>query len=170
MFRLHLARVVVLLAGASAFACSERSPVAPEPQALPASQPLAIQAQSVEGSYVLSFRPTGSGLGVILAAYVAQLGSGAPADSGTATFQFCAVGKAPRPRADCDSGSGHWVRWGSASIIPPPATNAGFALMTYDLAPTSGTTIGFRFRYSGRSKGDNSGIADGVSLSADHTF
>ena len=170
MFRLQLARVVVLLVGASAVACSERSPVAPEPQAPPALQPLSIQAQSVEGRYALSFRPTGTGLGVILAGHVTGLVSGAPAESGTATFQFCALGKTPRPRADCDSGSGHWVRWGSAPIIPAPSTDIGFALMTYDLAPTAGTTIGFRFRYSGRSRGGSSGIADGVSPSADHTF
>ena len=170
MFRLKLARVVVILFGASAFACSDRSPVAPEPQATLALQPATIQAQTVAGTYLLSFRPTSTGLGVVLAGYVAELVSGAPAESGTATFQFCALGSTPRPSADCDSGSGHWVRWGSAPIIPPPSTNAGFALMTYDLAPTPGTTIGFRFRYIGKSKGESSGIANGVSPSADHTF
>lgn len=170
MFRLKLARVVVIVFGASAYACSERSPVAPEPQATLASQPATIQAQTVAGAYLLSFRPTGTGLGVVLAGYVAELVSGAPADSGTATFQFCARGSTPRPSADCDSGSGHWVRWGSAPVIPPPSTDAGFALMTYDLAPTPGTTIGFRFRYLGKSKGESSGIANGVSPSADHTF
>ena len=62
MFRLKLARVVVILFGASAFACSDRSPVAPEPQATLALQPAAIQAQTVAGTYLLSFRPT-SGAG-----------------------------------------------------------------------------------------------------------
>jgi hypothetical protein len=170
MFRLKLARVVVLLFGASAFACSDRSPVAPQPQATVALQPATIQAQVVAGTYLLSFRPTSSGLGVVLAGYVAELVSGAPAESGTATFQFCALGSTPRPSADCDSGSGHWVRWGSAGIIPSPSTDVGFALMTYDLVPTPGTTIGFRFRYNGKSRGASSGIANGVSPSADHTF
>ena len=168
MFRFKLAPAVALLFAAGAFACSDPSPVAPEPQATQAFQPAAIQAQTVAGTYLLSFRPTSSGLGVILAGYVAELVAGAPAETGTATFQFCAQGKTPRPSADCDAGSGHWVRWGTASIIP--STNAGFALMTYDLAPAPGTTIGFRFRYSVRFKGESSGIADGVSPSADHTF
>lgn len=170
MLRLKLARVVVVLFGASTLACADRSPVAPDAQATEASQSANIQAPTVPGTYVLFFRETSSGLGVVLAGYVAELSSGAPAESGSATFQFCAVRNAPRPSADCDSGPGHWVRWGTAGIIPPPSPNVGFALMTYDLVPAPGTTIGFRFQYKGRFKGESSGIEDGESLPADHTF
>jgi len=111
------------------------------------------------------FQPTGSGLGVILDAYVTDA-FGNPAQSGTAVFQFCSLGGKPAPSAGCDTGSGHWARWGSGGIIPSPSTLAGHALMTYDLVPPAGTTIGFRFKYLS----DGSGIANGVSAGADHTF
>ena len=58
MFRFKLAPAVALLFAAGAFACSDPSPVAPEPQATQAFQPAAIQAQTVAGTYLLSFRPT----------------------------------------------------------------------------------------------------------------
>jgi hypothetical protein len=109
--------------------------------------------------------PTRSGLGVILVAYVADA-SGDPAESGTAIFQYCSLHGEPAPRTDCNTGSGNWVHWGMAGIIPPPFESAGYAFMTYSLAPTAGTTIGFRFRYIGQ----GSGIANGVSEPEDFTW
>jgi hypothetical protein len=85
---------------------------------------------------------------------------------GSAVFQFCATRGKPAPSAVCNSGSGRWARVGTAGIISG-GTEVGHALRVYDPAPQSvGTTIGFRFKYLS----DVSGIANGVSAGADHTF
>jgi hypothetical protein len=122
-------------------------------------------AQPVKGTYTISFQPTGSGLGVVLVAYVTDA-SLAPAQKGTAVFQFCSLQGNPAPTADCDTGPGNWTHYGMAEIIPSPFPSEGHALLTYNEAPAPGTTIGFRFRYVGQ----GSGIGNGMSLSADHTF
>jgi hypothetical protein len=164
MLRRHLARFVFAVLPAFAFvACADQSPVGPDGTSESQQYDPAL-AQPVEGTYTMSFLPTGSGLGVILVAYVAD--ASGPAESGTAIFQYCALHGDPAPSADCDTGSGNWVPWGRAGILPPPSQSVGFAFLTYDLAPTAGTTIGFRFRYTGQ----GSGIANGVSAPADHTF
>ena len=163
--RHHLAGFIFAVPAAFAFvACTDQSPVAPNdtPEGL---QTAIILAQPVEGTYTLSFMPTSTGLGVVLVAYVTDA-SLAQAESGTAVFQYCSLHGNPAPSNDCDTGSGHWVLWGRAGIIPPPSPSVGFAFLTYDLVPTAGTTIGFRFRYFGQ----GNGIANGESAPGDHTF
>ena len=159
----HLPGFILAVLAAFVVACSDQSPVAPDntPENF-RSDP--ILAQPSEGTYTISFLPTSSGLGVILVAYVAD--ASGPAEGGSAIFQYCSLQGEPAPSADCDTGSGGWVLWGKAGIIPPPSELAGHASMVYGLVPPSGTTIGFRFRYIGQ----GSGIANGVSESADHTF
>lgn len=161
----QLARFILAVLAAFAFvACSDQSPIAPT--ATPDGvQHLTILAQPSKGTYTMSFSPTSSGLGVILVAYVLDA-SNQPAQSGTAIFEFCSLRGVPAPSTDCDNGSGSWVHFGSAGIIPSPSPLEGHALLTYDLVPPSGTTIGFHFRYLGM----GNGIANGTSLSGDHTF
>jgi hypothetical protein len=155
-----------VVAAFACLACSDQSPVAP----VGPSTGLAYEttlAQPSQGGYEISFLPTISGLGVVLVAYVTDA-AGNPAESGTAVFQYCSLHRQPAPSTDCEAGSGSWVFWGRAGIIPSSSDPelVGHALMTYDLAPAAGTTIGFRFRYLGQ----GSEIANGVSAPADHTF
>jgi hypothetical protein len=154
------------LAVGALVACSDQSPLAPHgtPEGLQSATTL---AQPAKGTYTLSFRPTSSGLGVILVAFVTDA-FGNPATSGTAAFDFCTLNGKPAPSSDCP-GSGGWVRVVSAGIIScqPPCTNTGFAFaVDANLVPPAGTTIGFHFRYLGQ----GSGIANAVSLPEDHTF
>ena len=151
------------LAAGALVACSDQSPLAPygTPEGLQSATTL---AQPAKGTYTLSFRPTVSGLGVILVAFVTDA-SGNPATSGTAVFYFCTLDGKPAPSSDCP-GSGGWVHAVSAPIIPF-SPNTGFAFaVDDDLVPPAGTTIGFHFRYLGQ----GNGIANGVSLPEDHTF
>jgi hypothetical protein len=120
-------------------------------------------AQGASGTYVLTIEPAGGG--ATLKAYVTDA-SGNPANSGTAVFQYCRSRGAPAPSAECTSGSGRWAFWGRAGILPDGHQNEGYALMAYHLAPAPGTTIGFRFRYSGQ----GSGIANGTSLPVDYSW
>jgi hypothetical protein len=164
----HLGTSIFAVPAALAFvACSDQSPVAPGATA-DGAQYATTLAQPAEGqTYLFTVYATPVGRGAVLDAYVEDA-SGNPATSGTAFFQYCALQQVPAPSAECDSGSGHWVFWVRAGIIhtDPPGPNEGHALAVYDLAPPSGTTIGFRFRYLGQ----GSGIANETSNSADYTW
>ena len=159
-----LPHCTIVVVAALAVSCSDNPAVAPEVT----GDGHAYEARATQppaGTYEMSFLPTSSGLGVILRGHVEDA-SGNPAQSGTVTFQYCSLRGVPAPSVNCDTRSGNWARWGSAAIIPSPSPFEGDALMAYDLAPPSGTTIGFRFRFTGR----NSGIADGMSAPKDYTF
>jgi hypothetical protein len=136
--------------------CSNQSPVAPSDDRVPSF------AQGASGTYVLTV--VVAGLGAQLQAYVTDA-SGTPAQTGTAVFQYCRSRGAPAPAAECTSGLGRWAFWGRAGIIADGQFE-GYALMAYHLAPAPGTTIGFRFRYSGQ----GSGIANGTSLPVDFSW
>lgn len=155
----NLSLVAAFLATVVFAACSDQSPVAPGATPDLIGGP-SLLSRPVLGTYELSFLPTGSGLGVVLKAHVEDA-SNNPAQSGTAIFQYCSLQGDPAPSTDCDTGSGSWVHFGMAGFLA-----SGDALLTFDLAPPSGTTIGFRFRYIGQ----GSGIANGVSAPGDHTF
>jgi hypothetical protein len=159
--RRHASFISAVLAAFSFIACSDQSPAAPE------ATPDGVEhlGRPAEGTlFLFTVYATTGGRGAVLDAYVLDA-SGNPATAGTAVFQYCSLQGAPAPSAACDAGSGHWVRWGSAGFITSGALE-GHALMAYDLAPPSGTTIGFRFRYLGK----GSGIANDLSNSADYTW
>jgi hypothetical protein len=149
--------VVVALACA---ACSGESPVAPGiTSAVPFSS---AKAQAVPGSYELSFFFSGPEL--ILKAHVADAVSGAPAQGGTVTFQYCSLKGGPTlqmkplPSAECESGgSGTWVRLARMTV-----NASGDAFVDFGIAPSI-ATVGFRFVYSG----ERGGIASGVSAPLD---
>lgn len=154
---------LAVLVGLTFAACSEQVPVAPL-ESPDLSQLQAARPQPLPGTYTMWFDPTITGLGVILVAIVTD-GAGNPAQAGTASFYSCSFGGHAAPRAECDTGSGHWAFEGRAEIIAF-GPMAGRARLGYTSAPAPGTVIGFRFKYSAR----RSVIANGVSASADHTF
>ena len=155
----HLAACVFAALAPFAFTgCSERSPLAPNP-----SQNVTATAGLAVGSYLLTVYATSAGRGAVLDAYVRDA-LGNPATSGIAVFYYCARQGVPAPRGSCLTGSGRWLRYGSAGIIPT-GSKQGHALMGYTEAPPSGTTIGFRFRYT-----RGSTIANGYSNSANYTW
>jgi hypothetical protein len=142
--------------------CSDQSPIAPN-AGPDGGQNVTTQAELVAGTYLLTVYATSVGRGAVLDAYVRDA-SGNPATSGTAVFYYCSRQGVPAPRGACLTGSGNWVRYGSAGIIPT-GTKKGHALMAYTEAPPSGTTIGFRFRYT-----RGSTIASGYSNSVNYTW
>jgi hypothetical protein len=153
-------RVAVVVALACV-ACSDKSPIAPgiTSAAVPSSS---AKAQAVPGSYELSLFLSGPEL--ILKAHVADAVSGAPAQGGTVTFQYCSLKGGPTlqmkplPSAECESGgSGTWVRLAKMTVNP-----SGDAFVDFGIAPSI-ATVGFRFLYSGQ----QGGIASGVSAPVD---
>jgi hypothetical protein len=161
-------RVVAALAATFAiFACSDRSPVAPDQSA----DDMRLAVQGTPGSYVISFlkeTPTGLapaadtepvGTYLVLKSEVRDY-LGNLAETGTVTYQVCSAKGNYAPSATCDSGGGTWKRFLSGSVDP-----VGF-LVGFGACSTP-RSIGFRFTYSG---GRGSGIANGVSASKDFTW
>ena len=153
----RLAIAVIL----SCVACAGESPTAPE-RARDPEPHLRAQVQAVPGSYELSFFFSGPEL--ILKAHVADAVTGAPAQGGTATFEYCSRkgGKSlqmqPLPSAECASGgSGSWARLARITV-----NTAGDAFLDFGIAPAI-ATVGFRFLYSG----ERDGIAKGMSAPLD---
>ena len=142
--------------------CSDQSPIAPD-ASLDGGQKVTPFAELATGTYLLTVYATTAGRGAVLDAYVRDA-SGNPATNGIAVFYYCSRQGNPAPRAACLTGSGRWVRYGSAGIIST-GTKQGHALMGYTEAPPSGTTIGFRSRYM-----QGSTIASGYSNSANYTW
>ena len=165
----HLATFTFAVAATLGFvACSGQSPAAPRatPDGVQYATTLAQPAQGAV--YLLTTYATTFGRGVVLDAYVEDA-SNNPATSGTASYQMCSLQGTPAPSTECNTGLGSWMRVGRAGIIhtDPPGPNEGHALFTPDfLAPPTGTTIGFQFRYIGQ----GSGIANHLSNTADYTW
>src|SRR5262245_39735045 len=136
MTRHRLARCILPVLVACAVAVwSDPSPVAAS--GIPDDLQDVTAARPVAGTYTMLFQPTRSGKGVILDAYVTDA-AGAPAQAGAATFQFCSLHGTPAPRANCDSGSGSWMRYGRSEIVPSPFPLAGHAPLVYGEAPPAG--------------------------------
>jgi len=144
-------------------ACADQSPVAPGAPS-DGDQGVPVLALAVTGIYTLTVYATTVGRGAVLDTYVTDA-SGHPATSGTVTFKYCSLQGVPAPRSACNTGSGKWMFWGSAGIIPT-GPNKGHALMGYTEAPPAGTTIGFRSRYNSH----GSSIASHLSNSANYTW
>jgi hypothetical protein len=142
--------------------CSDQSPIAPD-ASLDDGQKVTPFAELAVGTYLLTVYATTAGRGAVLDAYV-QNASGNPATSGMAVFDYCSRKGNPAPSAACLTGSGRWVRYGSAGIISTGAKQ-GHALMGYTEAVPAGATIGFRYRYT-----RGSTIASGYSNSANYTW
>lgn len=163
MTRRRLAACIFAVLTPFAFtACSDQSPAAPD-ASLGSGPEVTTLAELTVGTYLLTVYATSTGRGAVLDAYVRDA-SGNPATDGTAVFFYCSRQGVPAPRGACLTGSGRWVRYGSAGIIPTGAKQ-GHALMGYTEAPPSGTTIGFRFRYT-----RGSTIASRYSNSANYTW
>jgi hypothetical protein len=142
------ASVFAALAPFAFTACSEQSPLGSDTTSDNVESPTVLARGAVEGTlYQLDVTP--DGLGARLDAYV--LGAAAePATDGVAVFYYCSLQGNPAPSTACVTGSGRWRRYGSVAFFPRPAGDPalGHALLAYDAAPSSGTTIGFRFRYT----------------------
>ena len=132
----HLVRFIFAVPAAFAFvACSDQLPLAPG--AAPDGEQYApALAVAVTGTYTLTVYATTTGRGAVLDTYVTD-GSGHPATTGTVTFKYCSLQGIPAPRSACNTGSGKWTFYGSASIIHtvPAGSNEGHALMGYTEAP-----------------------------------
>ena len=139
------ASIFAVLAPFAFTGCSDQSPIAPD-ASLDGGQNVTPLAELAVGTYLLTVYATSVGRGAVLDAFVRDA-SGNPATNGTAVFYYCSRQGAPAPRGACLTGSGNWVRYGSAGIIPT-GSKRGHALMAYSEAPPSGTTIGFRFQYT----------------------
>jgi hypothetical protein len=176
MARRNLTGLLTVVAGAIALVgCSDQSPVAPTPNGGPAADVHAL-ARAVAGSYELSFYTSGlvpvSSLPVfqelVLGAHVADA-SGAPAQGGLVTFQYCSYKGLPpnditradeAPSAACATNEAKW-----ANLASVPVDASGNAYMNFGFVSIP-RTVGFRFRYTGQ----GSGIANGVSAPADFTW
>ncbi len=168
--------MALMIGAASITACSDQSPVMPT-----ANDDFAVdlaRVASVPGSYELSFwhngqpvstLPTG-GPSLILKAHVQQAVSGAAAQSGSVTFQYCSRKSGPSnditradelPSSECQpGGAGSWARLQTVDVNASGDAFIGFGSVTIP------RTIGYRFRYAAR----RSGIADGVSAERDFTW
>jgi len=81
--------------------------------------------------------------------------SGAPAQDGRISYEYCDVSNVKVQSSECESGRGRWRRLFSMDV-DPAGSRFGFG------ACSSARVIGFRLRYSGGSQ-----IADGVSAPKD---
>ena len=146
--------------------------------------PTILAAQSVPGSYELSFfndalvsvssLPACASGGVceelIPGAHVEEQSSGLPAQGGAVTFQYCSYKGLPpnditradeAPTAACESGLATWKDLRQRSKVNESGDALGFFGIV--LIPR---TVGFRFRYTGQ----GSGFANGMSLPRDFTW
>jgi hypothetical protein len=173
----NLARLLVVIVGAAALvACSDQSPVSPSANPRPSPEMGALARTAASGSFQLSFFTNGlvpvSSLTVfqelILGAHVAD-GSGAPAQGGSVTFQYCSLKGGPpndinradeAPSAACATRDASW-----ANLISVPVDASGNAYMNFGFVSIP-RTVGFRFKYTGQ----GSGIANGVSGPSDFTW
>jgi hypothetical protein len=137
---------------------------------------MGVLARAAAGSFQLSFFANGlipvSSLTVfqelILGAHVADA-SGAPAQGGSVTFQYCSLKGGPpndinradeAPSAACATRDASW-----ANLISVPVDGSGNAYMNFGFVSIP-RTVGFRFKYTGQ----GSGIANGVSAPSDFTW
>ena len=175
MARLNLAGLLVVGGAVALVACSDQTPVAPSVNR-GASGDLHAVVRAATGSYELSFYTNGlvpvTSLTVfqelILGAHVTD-GSGAPAQGGSVTFQYCSLKGLPSndinrpdeaPSAECATKAATW-----ANLISVPVDGSGNAYMNFGFVSIP-RTVGFRFRYTGQ----GSGIANSVSAPRDFTW
>src|SRR5262245_21566510 len=159
MVRPNLATLpFVVTAAIMSIACSGESPIGPVTTS-DGLQAVTVLSQGVAGSYGLSFS-LNSGGELILTAHVQALVSGAPAQGGAVTFQYCSFPGRPNditqpdeaPSSACADGSASWAHL--ARVLVNPAT--GDASLDFGLVRVV-NTIGFRGHYTSQ----NSGIASG---------
>src|SRR5215203_4843621 len=157
--------IVGALAPFALLACAGESLVVPQATSQDVRY-ATILAQPADGTlYQLSVYATDFGTGAILDAYVLDAFS-APATSGSVVFYYCSLQGNPAPSETCLTGGGRWRRYGSSGIIGA-GPNQGHALLTFTESQPSGTTIGFRFKFSGQGSGIASAPSDNV---ADYTW
>jgi hypothetical protein len=174
MARRNLARLLTVGFVASAvLACSDQTPVVPSANPGP---PQEVRGVAALGSYELSFFANGlvpvATLTVfqelILGAHVAD-GSGAPAQGGLVTFQYCSLKGGPpndinradeAPSAACDTRDAAW-----ANLVSVRVDGSGNAYMNFGFVSIP-RTVGFRFRFTGQ----GTGIANGTSAPKDFTW
>lgn len=177
MVRRNFRILMVVIAASALAACSDRSPVAPPGPDFAAHMARVVP---VPGSYELSFLSNGQPVSslpvcqglvcpeLILKAHVAYASSGAPAQGGSVTFQYCSrngpsndIDRADEaPMAECESGAASWSRLRTRDVDAN-----GDAFMNFGFVSRP-RTIGFRFKYSAR----RSGLADGLSAPRDFTW
>jgi hypothetical protein len=178
--------LVALFSALSVAACSSQSPVTPSAAPVAEGSLSARGSQAAPGIYELSFHAWLGGVlqevsslsvgsqELILRAHVTD-SSGAPAQRGTVTFEYCSYKGLPSnditrpdeaPKEACEQGSADWARLTSLPINSGcPTFGAGNACMNFGFVRIP-RVVGFRFRYSPQ----GSGIAAGVSLSKDFTW
>ena len=170
--------LAVIIPVVALVACSDQSPVAPSVD-IGYSADVRAVARAVSGSYQVAFYVNGPGglqpvssltvfQELILGAHVADA-SGAPAQGGSVTFQYCSYKGGPpndinrpdeAPSAACATREASW-----ANLISVPVDGSGNAYMNFGFVSIP-RTVGFRFRYTGQ----GSGIANGVSAPSDFTW
>ena len=185
-------RLIAALIGAGSFiACTSQSPIGPSASSNASSQSGDSQSArpsvGAPGVYTLSFHAsiagtyqevsslTVSGPELILGALVTDA-SGAPAQLGTATFEYCSYKKLPpnditradeAPKSACEQGVATWKRLSSIAIsangcrlVGPGSVCANFGIVRIP------RTVGFRFRYTPQ----GGSIAAGTSVARDFTW
>jgi hypothetical protein len=173
--RPNLAHVAAFVGAVALVACSDQTPVA---STIGPDAPAGVRVigGAAIGSFQLSFFTHGlepvSSLTVfqelILGAHVMDA-SGAPAQGGSVTFQYCSLKGGPpndinradeAPSAACATRDASW-----ANLIGVPVDASGNAYMNFGLVQIP-RTVGFRFKYTGQ----GSGIANGTSAPSDFTW
>src|SRR5215204_590390 len=101
---------------------------------------------------------------LILRAYVADA-FGVPAQSGTATFEYCSYKRLPpndieradeAPKEACDAGIATWKRLWNVDIGNCPRFGAGSACLNFGVVRIP-RDVGFRFRFNGKRSGIDAG-------------
>jgi len=178
---------VVLLAAASAAACSGESPVVPSPQPSEGGDLSARPSQAVPGLYDLSFNtfngivyqevsslPVG-GTEMTLKAHVTD-SLGSPAQQGSVAFEYCSYKGGPpndisradeAPKEACLTGAARWARLGSVSVNGGscPTLGTGYACWNFGIVQIP-RDIGFRMRYDPQ----RSGIAAATTVPENFTW
>jgi hypothetical protein len=103
-------------------------------------------------------------------------GAGAPAQRGSATFEYCSYKKLPpnditradeAPKEACEQRTASWASLGSVAVDAGtcPGLGTGNACYNFGLVRIP-RTVGFRFRFTGQ----RSGIANGTSAPLNFTW
>jgi hypothetical protein len=177
---------VVLLAAASAAACSGESPLVPSPPSA-GGDLSAKPSQAVPGLYDLSFNTLNNGAyqevsslpvrsaELILKAHVTD-SLGSPAQKGTVSFEYCSYKGGPpndieradeAPKEACLTGAARWGRLTSVSVSAGscPFLGTGYACMNFGIVQIP-RDVGFRMRYDPQ----GSGIAAGTTVPENFTW
>ena len=179
--RRFVPRVLCVAAVMSAAACSGQSPVAPAVTSGAASSADATAKRptgggsggATAGIYEIGFLKEVRGVwglqpvvdntlnigeSLVLTAMVTDA-SGALAQDGRITFEYCDLNSVKVQSSECATGRGRWRRYWSGDVHPLVGARVFFG------SCSTPRVIGFRLRYSGGST-----IADGVSPPKDVTW